>query len=133
MKATAILFAMAAIALLAVPAAADWEPGMPFKMHYPQLPDPMGWDVKFTDPIVLADDWRCTQTGPVDDVHNEDVALSMNFKACMLDCAARSCGVFNQDMEDSHTFAGDSADAIDIHNGLSQRLAHLRQCTWMVI
>ena len=45
------------------------------KMHYPQLPDPAGWDVAFEEfgeegfPIVLADDWQCTETGPVTDIH----------------------------------------------------------------
>ncbi len=49
-------------------AKADWNPGDPYKMHFPQLPDPNGWDVQFTT-LTLADDWRCTQTGPVSDVH----------------------------------------------------------------
>jgi hypothetical protein len=34
-------------------------------MHYPQLPDPYGWDVF----PVVADDWYCTQTGPVSAIH----------------------------------------------------------------
>jgi hypothetical protein len=66
---------------LAVPAArADWDVGDPHKMHFPQLPDPLGWDVAFawTDTQtgellrmsnLLADDWQCSQTGPVNDVH----------------------------------------------------------------
>jgi hypothetical protein len=37
-------------------------------MHFPQLPDPNGWDVDMTD-YILADDWKCTETGPVDDIH----------------------------------------------------------------
>ncbi len=36
-------------------------------MHYPQLPDPGGWDVVFS--TWLADDWQCTETGPVSDIH----------------------------------------------------------------
>jgi hypothetical protein len=63
---------------------ADWNPNDPYKMHFPQLPDPNGWDVAFAwqDPGVpgigqpaqrvpnfLADDWRCSETGPVSDVH----------------------------------------------------------------
>jgi hypothetical protein len=51
------------------PVKADWNPGDPYKMHYPQLPDPFGWDVNFTDPKILADDWLCTETGPVADIH----------------------------------------------------------------
>ncbi|HUK82963.1 MAG TPA: PEP-CTERM sorting domain-containing protein [Verrucomicrobiae bacterium] len=52
-----------------IPARADWNPGDPYKMHYPQLPDPLGWDVNFASPKVLADDWLCTETGPVSDIH----------------------------------------------------------------
>jgi hypothetical protein len=51
------------------PVLADWSVGEPSKMHYPQLPDPNGWDVNFTWPNVLADDWRCTESGPVSDIH----------------------------------------------------------------
>ncbi|MFO0974548.1 MAG: hypothetical protein U1A27_14080 [Phycisphaerae bacterium] len=57
------------LACLAPGARADWNPGDAYKMHYPQLPNPSGWDVDFTFPQFLADDWRCTQTGPVSDVH----------------------------------------------------------------
>jgi len=48
---------------------ADWDPGDPYKMHYPQMPDPQGWDVYAVAPKVLADDWMCNATGPVSDVH----------------------------------------------------------------
>ena len=51
------------------PAFADWMPGDPHKMHYPQLPDPDGWDVNATFPKVLADDWMCSGTGWVKDIH----------------------------------------------------------------
>ncbi|MBU8934060.1 MAG: hypothetical protein KOO62_08625 [candidate division Zixibacteria bacterium] len=51
-----------------------WEPGDPHKMHYPQLPDTFGagWDVVSdltTTPVFLADDWRCSETGWVKDIH----------------------------------------------------------------
>jgi len=52
---------------MAMMSMADWNPGDSYKMHYPQLPDPNGWDVAWT--TNLADDWECTQTGSVDDVH----------------------------------------------------------------
>jgi hypothetical protein len=39
------------------------------KMHYPQLPDAAGWDVMAMAPMVLADDWRCTETGWIKDIH----------------------------------------------------------------
>jgi len=52
----------------------DWDEGGPYKMHYPQLPNPVGWDVAFWGnwgmvPLELADDWGCTETGPVSDIH----------------------------------------------------------------
>jgi hypothetical protein len=56
-------------------ALADWNVGDPYKMHYPQLPDPTGWDVNVTRTAdqppyrVVADDWMCTETGPVEDIH----------------------------------------------------------------
>ena len=60
-------------------ARADWDPVwssdrneiINHKMHYPQLPDPTGWDV-YADawgPMLVADDWKCSQSGPVDDIH----------------------------------------------------------------
>ena len=40
------------------------------KMHFPQLPDPNGWDVLATFPwLTLADDWMCSETGYVTDIH----------------------------------------------------------------
>jgi len=39
------------------------------KMHFPQYPEMLGWDVNFTVPNVLADDWMCSMTGPVQDIH----------------------------------------------------------------
>ncbi len=55
---------------LSVPAFADWMVGDPHKMHFPQLPDPLGWDVEFVSPTnKIGDDWVCTQSGPVDDIH----------------------------------------------------------------
>lgn len=50
------------------PAAADWSVDDGHKMHYPQLPKAGGWDVAFSSSR-LADDWRCSETGPVEDVH----------------------------------------------------------------
>jgi hypothetical protein len=38
------------------------------KMHYPQLPDPTGWDIDMTR-FLLADDWKCSKSGYVDDIH----------------------------------------------------------------
>jgi len=39
------------------------------KMHFPQYPDLIGWDVNATYPKILADDWQCSQTGWVTDIH----------------------------------------------------------------
>ncbi|MGH8015191.1 MAG: hypothetical protein ACREBV_03275, partial [Candidatus Zixiibacteriota bacterium] len=46
-----------------------WRPGDRHKMHFPQLPDVNGWDVQSTQPVVLGDDWRCSETGWVKDIH----------------------------------------------------------------
>jgi hypothetical protein len=63
-------FFLCVFTLLAlVSASGDWEPGQPHKMHYPQLPNPAGWDVNATQPVVLADDWQCSETGWVKDIH----------------------------------------------------------------
>lgn len=64
-----VCFAIVLACLLAGPALGDWKPGDPYKMHFPQLPDATGWDVMATQPKVLADDWVCTGTGPVSDIH----------------------------------------------------------------
>jgi hypothetical protein len=47
---------------------ADWSPGDGHKMHYPQLPDPNGWDVDWGY-WHLGDDWKCTECGVVTDFH----------------------------------------------------------------
>ncbi|KKN84801.1 hypothetical protein LCGC14_0284650 [marine sediment metagenome] len=57
--------AVGVMVLLAGAATADWDPSDGHKMHFPQLPDPTGWDVW----AELADDWLCTETGPVTDIH----------------------------------------------------------------
>ena len=67
------LIAVVALAFLAAPALADWDPGDDHKMHFPQLPDRQGWDVAFIDytagNYTLADDFKCTSTGRIDDIH----------------------------------------------------------------
>jgi hypothetical protein len=56
-------------------ALAHWIPEDGHKMHEPQLPDPNGWTVSaYNDqtlpyPVVLADDWMCTSSGYVEDIH----------------------------------------------------------------
>ena len=45
------------------------NPPMDHKMHYPQYPNPNGWDVNFTSPARIGDDWQCSQTGYVEDFH----------------------------------------------------------------
>ena len=72
------LIAIATIMILVSPVLADWDEGDGHKMHWPQLPDPNGWDVAATPtgpvgtpPIIrhVADDWKCSETGPVLDIH----------------------------------------------------------------
>ena len=59
----------AGVLLLVAPALADWDLGDGHKMHFPQLPDPNGWDVYATYYEGLADDWTCSGTGLVKDIH----------------------------------------------------------------
>jgi hypothetical protein len=69
MKAMKLLTIAAALVLAtATGARAHWDPGDPYKMHYPQMPDLNGWDVDISTHWV-ADDWLCTQTGPIRDIH----------------------------------------------------------------
>lgn len=63
------LFVLGCVLALAGPALADWDKFDGHKMHFPQYPDEDGWDVKADDGICLADDWMCTGTGPVSDIH----------------------------------------------------------------
>ncbi|MFW6155092.1 MAG: PEP-CTERM sorting domain-containing protein [Planctomycetota bacterium] len=74
-----MLIVMAVLGLVS-PALADWDPGDPHKMHRAQLPDlEVGLDVldglmmpSGTTPRYakfLADDFRCSQTGPITDLH----------------------------------------------------------------
>ncbi|MCC6679569.1 MAG: PEP-CTERM sorting domain-containing protein [Phycisphaeraceae bacterium] len=74
------VFACVLSSLLATTALADWNPGDSYKMHYPQLPDlQTGLDVLDgpylagpTQPLYskfLADDFLCTETGPITDIH----------------------------------------------------------------
>jgi PEP-CTERM motif len=56
------------VILITAPAQADWDPGDGHKMHWPQMPDPNGWDIDITRGFV-ADDWQCSESGPVNDIH----------------------------------------------------------------
>ncbi len=57
------------LGLLAALSYADWSESDGHKMHYPQLPDETGWAVNATQPLILADDFMCTETGWIKDVH----------------------------------------------------------------
>ncbi len=56
------------VVFAAAPAHADWVPSDGHKMHFPQLPDPNGWDVDVTTDTVY-DDFLCSETGPIEDIH----------------------------------------------------------------
>jgi hypothetical protein len=64
----------------------DWDPGDGYKMHFPQMPDLNGWDVAATwnvqlPPVGIADDWLCTETGWVKDIHFWGSWMHGNFDA----------------------------------------------------
>ncbi|HOP07037.1 MAG TPA: dockerin type I repeat-containing protein [candidate division Zixibacteria bacterium] len=65
-------FATIALALMLLTGAslrADWVPEDGHKMHYPQLPNETGWAVNATSPNAIADDWMCSESGYVKDIH----------------------------------------------------------------
>jgi len=68
-KTRVISATLLALALVVTTAHADWNPGFKHKMHFPQQPDVNGYDVNFTAPLIVADDWKCSETGPVTDIH----------------------------------------------------------------
>jgi hypothetical protein len=55
--------------LVAMPAAADWGPADGHKMHFVQYPNEYGWNVLASNGTMLADDWLCSGSGPVTDIH----------------------------------------------------------------
>jgi len=69
-----LLFVCVIVLFFGVMAFGDWNPGDGHKMHYPQLPDPMGWDIQLDSPppkavVLLADDWECSESDWIDDIH----------------------------------------------------------------
>ena len=76
---TILLVAIGALVFLTPPATADWNEGDVYKMHFPQMPDVgNGMNVLASTypfaggpPIqkVLADDWMCTESGPITGIH----------------------------------------------------------------
>ena len=68
MRFVTVCIAIAVGLALAATARAHWDLGDPHKMHYPQLPDATGWDIDMTR-FLLADDWKCSKSGNVDDIH----------------------------------------------------------------
>jgi hypothetical protein len=76
---TCCVLALLGLAIFAQPTRADWNPGDPYKMMYPLLPDltPTGMDVLASPQLptvgngfkIVADDFLCTETGPITDIH----------------------------------------------------------------
>ena len=62
------IFTLIIVSILVSPLLAHWDPEDGHKMHYPQLPDPKGWDVSFQQ-IAIADDFRCSESGPINEIH----------------------------------------------------------------
>ncbi|HUU93676.1 MAG TPA: PEP-CTERM sorting domain-containing protein [Phycisphaerae bacterium] len=74
--ATTLVVGLTVLMVAASGARADWRPNAAdpmeatnHKMHFPQMPDLQGWDVNFMRPRVLADDWTCSESGLVTDLH----------------------------------------------------------------
>jgi hypothetical protein len=85
-RSSLLMFLVCALTLLfgvAPLVQADWDPGDSYKMHYPQLPMIYGgWDVCLCCQWV-ADDFVCSETGPITDIHfwvsfKEDMEFPLN-------------------------------------------------------
>jgi len=61
-----LLIFLGLIFLTASGVMAQWDN---HKMHYPQLPDESGWGITSRPNKILADDWQCSESGPVRDLH----------------------------------------------------------------
>ena len=57
------------IILTVTTAVADWFEGDGHKMHFPQLPDENGVTIRSSPAVMIADDWQCSETGEVRDIH----------------------------------------------------------------
>jgi hypothetical protein len=51
------------------PAWADWNPGDSYKWLQPPDPNPDGVSVRVNFPVTLADDFQCTESGLITDIH----------------------------------------------------------------
>jgi len=70
MKRFVLIVAVLAACAVPLAALADWDPCCPCpNTKWVQLPDPTGWDVNCTTPKILADDFLCTETGWITDIH----------------------------------------------------------------
>ena len=65
----ATLMAAAVLALVAIPAVADWQEGDPYKWYQPPDLTDTGIDIYNVCPKILADDFLCTDPIPITDVH----------------------------------------------------------------
>jgi hypothetical protein len=73
----ALLMTFSLIIGIAGTVLADWEEGDPHKMHFPQLPDTgdnawaadAGGTGNYTDPLQVADDFECYETGWITEIH----------------------------------------------------------------
>ncbi len=63
------IFRILTFSLLVTIASASWQVGDGHKMHYPQTPDMNGWSVGAYSFTPVADDWTCSETGPVSNVY----------------------------------------------------------------
>ena len=114
-----------AVCLIAPLAWADWIPSDGHKMHYPQLPDPSGWDVNaMVDQVFarkLADDWRCSESGPVKDIHfwgsfqHNDVFHPLMFQLEIWDNVPKGAdGSFSHPGQRLWTFTADDVGIVPV-------------------
>lgn len=65
-----LMGAILLVSAIGMAAFADWNVGDGHKMHFPQMPKvDGGWDVQSQYYDVLADDFECSETGYINDIH----------------------------------------------------------------
>jgi len=62
------LFVALSLCAVAFVARAHWDETYPYT-KWVQMPDPLGWDVWVENPKILADDFLCTSSAPITDIH----------------------------------------------------------------
>ena len=111
----------------AAPAMADWDVGDGHKMHFPQMPKvDGGWDVMSQYYAAVADDWQCSETGYVNDIHTW-----VSFKGDLLfDPTTVHLAIWSDDPVGNSGVAGEDPD--NQYSKPLEMLKHLDTNQWVM-